>query len=260
MNESVKEKKIVIIGAVRNGERFLPSLFQNIYKIVSYFQEYKIILYENDSNDQSREILLTFAKKDPLNVHLLLEKDLDQKYKYRTERLAYIRNKLLDHVLLHYPKYDYLFNMDMDDVNATPQIAETFHQIFTYVDELWDVQTIHQTKEYYDIWAFRKRGYLEYDCWLQVRKDISKGVSYEVAHQNHIAKYQKPYTLRRGLIPVISAFGGAAIYKIAKLGGREKYIGLNEYGEVCEHVAFHKTLVDEYGVKIMLNPLWINKE
>jgi hypothetical protein len=255
----MKKESIVIIGAVRNGEIFLKNLFKNIYQITSYFEKYKIILFENDSTDQTRTLLQSYVNKD-LNITLLLEDNLDKKYKYRTERLAYVRNKLLDHVLLYYSNYTYLLNMDMDDVNTTPQIAETFHEIFSYDPSLWDVQTIHQTKEYYDIWAFRKRGYIEYDCWLEVRKDISKGISYDIAHQNHVTKYQKPYTLRRGLIPVISAFGGAAIYKIAKLGGREKYVGLNEYGEVCEHVSFHKTLLNDYGLKICINPLWINKE
>ncbi len=257
-----KESSIVIVGALRNGAVYIPAVFANIYKIANKFKKYKILIYENDSTDKSREMLHEYAQKDS-DISLILEDEIDKKYIYRTERLAYIRNMLLYYVLYHYSEYDYLLNLDMDDVNSTSQIADTFDHIFEYDPSIWDVQTIHQSKEYYDIWAFRKRGYIEYDCWFQVKCDLAKQIPYEVSYKNHIEKYQKPYALQRGLIPVISAFGGAGIYKIKKLmegKGEIKYMGLCQYGEICEHVAFHEKLKNKYGARIFINPQWINKE
>jgi hypothetical protein len=256
------DESIIIVGAIRNGEKYIDLIFKNIYFIVSQFKEYKIMIYENDSNDESRNILKNYNQKDE-NINLIFENQIDQKYPYRTQRLAYIRNTLLQKTIEKYNSYTYLLIMDMDDVNSTSKIVDTFHHIFEYNPKIWDIQTIHQTKEYYDIWAFRKRGYIEYDCWYEYFHDINQNkISQEEAYQKHIIKYQKPFQLRRGLIPVISAFGGAAIYKIELLNNAKnaKYIGLCQYGEICEHVPFHTTLVNQYKAKIFINPLWINKE
>ncbi len=257
-----RSESIVIVGALRNGEKYIHALFQNMYQITSMFEKYKIVIYENDSSDNSRYFLNEYAQKDK-NIILLLEDKIDQKYIYRTERLAYIRNILLYYVLHHHSDYDYLLNIDMDDVNSTSMIVDTFPQIFEYDSSIWDVQTIHQSKEYYDVWALRKAGYMEYDCWFQVKRDLANQIPYEVSHQNHISRYQKPFMLKRGLIPVISAFGGAGIYKMKKLkegDGELKYIGLCQYGEICEHVHFHEQLKKKYGARIFINPLWLNKE
>lgn len=257
----LKNKSIVICGALRNNEKYMTSIFKNIYAITSFFKSYKIILYENDSNDNTVPILKSYMEKDN-HLTCFFESNVDNTYKYRTERLAYIRNKLLNYVLENYNDYDYLLNMDMDDVNSTSDIVETLPNIFDYNEDIWDVQAIHQRKEYYDVWAYRKRGFIEYDCWVQVKRDISSGIPYEISYKKHITEKQKPYSLKRGLIPVISAFGGAAIYKISKLieSKEAKYVGLNQYGETCEHVAFHEVLKNKYNAKIFINPLWINKD
>lgn len=257
----MNEKSIIIIGAIRNGEKYINYVFNNMIKIGNLFKKYKILIYENDSNDQTKNILNTYKNKNH-NIEIIFESNIDKIYELRTHRLAYIRNKLLKHVLEKYSDYDYLLNMDLDDVNSSSDIFTTFHNIFDYNEELWDVQTIHQRKEYYDIWAYRKVGLIEYDCWYQVRKDVSNKISYDISYNNHITKYQKPYTLKRGLIPVISGFGGAALYKMNKLVEAKDalYVGLNDYGEVCEHVSFHEVLKKKYNAKIFINPLWINKD
>lgn len=274
----MNEKSIIIIGAIRNGEKYIKQVLNNIIKIGNLFKNYKVIIYENDSIDATKNILNKYKKnniefifeKDNIefifennNIEFIFEKNIDKLYQFRTQRLAYIRNKLLKYVLEKYTNYDYLLNMDLDDINSTNDIFTTFHYIFDYNEEIWDVQTIHQRKEYYDIWAYRKAGLIEYDCWLEVRKDESNKIPYNDSYNNHIAKYKTPYTLKRGLIPVISAFGGAAIYKMCKLVEAKDdglYVGLNEYGEVCEHVYFHEVLKNKYNSKIFINPLWINKD
>ncbi len=258
----MNESKIIIIGAMRNNEVYLNNVLNNIISIGKLFKDYKVIIYENDSMDNTKNMLKRYVNENN-KIEVRSESNLDKKYKYRTERLAYIRNKLLNYVLEKYRNYDYLLNMDMDDVNSTTDIVDTFHNIFTYNNEIWDIQTIHQRKSYYDIWAYRKTGLIEYDCWYRIRKEVAHGMPYEVSYENNVTKFQKPYTLINGLIPVISAFGGAAIYKIPKLleaRSDAKYIGLNKYGEICEHVSFHETLKNNYNAKIFINPLWINKD
>lgn len=259
--DQLKNKNIVICGALRNNEKYIETVFKNIYAITSLFKSYKIILYENDSNDNTVSILKSYMDKDT-NLICCFESNVDNIYKYRTERLSYIRNKLLNHTLENYTTYDYLLNMDMDDVNSTPEIVDTFHHIFDYNEDLWDVQSINQRVKYYDIWAYRKRGLIEHDCWFEVKCDLYNKVPYEVAYEKYIGKFEKPFKMSKGLIPVLSAFGGAAIYKISKLkeGNDIKYNGICHYGEICEHVYFHQILKNKYNAKIFINPMWINKD
>ncbi len=275
--ESDRSPSITVIGAVRNGAKYLDRVFQNILQIANQHfggTSYQIIIYENDSTDNTRKLLQNYQEKI-LQGHLslILEDGLDRRFPYRTQRLAYIRNRLLKEALT-YPnpkisKSDYLLILDMDDVNGeTTDIVDTFHHIFDFSDpSIWDVQTIHQRKHYYDIWALRKRGHMEYDCWQHYFRDVQQGIDPTTVHYEHIAKYQVPYRLTKGLIPVTSAFGGAAIYKMDRLRSipsesLPQYNGLtaDKRGETCEHVAFHEALIRDHKFRIFINPLWINKD
>ncbi len=274
-------KSITIIGAIRNGGRYIDRIFQNILQITTdHFSTYQILIYENDSTDNTRELLLNYQQTIlPNHLTLILENHLDKRFPYRTQRLAYIRNRLMTEALTN-PKFaqsDYLLILDMDDVNGdTTDIADTFHNIFDFSDNgIWDVQTVHQRELYYDTWALRKRGLIEHDCWEQFRKDrdAKKWKDRMECYRENVEKYQKPFGLTKGLIPVISAFGGAAIYKMDRLRQvytQAKEIGSLYYfphyngilqdqsGETCEHVSFHESLVRDHGFRIFINPLWIN--
>ncbi len=60
----LKDKKIVIIGALRNNEVYLESVLKNIYNIAHLFGHYKIVLYENHSKDNTINILKSYMEKD----------------------------------------------------------------------------------------------------------------------------------------------------------------------------------------------------
>lgn len=267
------KKKIVICGGIRNGMAHLGNIFENLSYIQTYFERSHIVVFENDSTDGTAQVLEEAMREEPYyeaHLTLLRETNVDARFPLRTYRLAYIRNRLMEHVLQYHPDADYLLIMDMDEVNsATPDFYETFPKIFQYEDAIWDVQTISQKKHYYDIWALRKRGVIEFDCWEEFTRSFAEGTSTnrEEAHHRFIGRFQRPYPLQRGLIPVISAFGGAGIYQMDLLRRAyptASYVGhspQNRYHrETCEHVAFHTTLVEEFGARIFINPEWINQD
>jgi hypothetical protein len=266
-------KKIVICGGMRDGMTHLSNLFENLSFIQTYFERSHIIIFENDSQDGTGNILEDLKREEPYyeaHLTLLRETGVDARFPLRTHRLAYIRNRLVEHALQYHSDADYLLMMDMDEVNsATPDFYETFPKIFQYENAIWDVQTISQKKHYYDIWALRKRGLIEFDCWEEFTRSFAEGTSRsrEEAHQNFIGRFQTPYPAQRGLIPVISAFGGAGIYQMDLLRRAfptASYVGFspqNKYNqETCEHVSFHESLTYKFGGRIFINPEWINQD
>ncbi len=254
-------KSIVIIGTTRNSEIYLDSVFDNIYQITSHFDKYNIIVYENDSLDNTKDKLKKICNSDS-NIEYIIEARIDILYPLRTQRLEYIRNKLLKIAINNFNNYDYLLIMDLDDVNSTKDISSTFLRIFDYEDDIWDIQAINQRKIYYDIWALRIKNVLEYDCWQKVNEEIKKNIPLEESTYRHVTRFQNLFNNCSNLIPVESAFGGAAIYNMKKLKECRniKYKGLNENGETCEHVHFHKTLKNTYNFNFFINPNWINKD
>ena len=91
-----------------------------------------------------------------------------------------------------------------------------------------------------------------------IRTAIKKGIPIADAKELFIKKYQTPISPDSKVIPVLSAFGGAGLYQ-SKYLKNCKYVGLDELGhEICEHVSFHKGIVDNGG-KMFILPCWQNK-
>ena len=165
-------------------------------------------------------------------------------------RIANGRNNVLEKVqeLNANNEYDYLVMLDMDNITESGKFVDSIDSCFT--DLNWDVLTGNQSDAYYDKWAIRKKGLLDWDCWVEAKKAMSAGMSQSEAHSKYIHVFDKFDTGQR--LEVDSAFGGIAIYKISSIGDC-KYVGSYEDGtELCEHVPFHKCIKDNGG-KIYIN-------
>ena len=106
-------KTVVIAGLARNVENVIEQNKARIDKIGSLFKSYKVIVFENDSTDNTlvalknwnADVLSKVDNCKPLGN----EKDLFRRQKlaeYRNIYLTYIREKYLD--------YDYLIQLDFD--------------------------------------------------------------------------------------------------------------------------------------------------
>ena len=87
---------------------------------INYFLTYKLLYIINDKGK-------IFNKEEEELIKYLKDNGLKQKDN----------------------SYDYLLNMDMDDVNCTTDIVDTFHNIFDFDEQIWDIQAIHQKVKYY---------------------------------------------------------------------------------------------------------------
>jgi hypothetical protein len=239
----MKESKIIFTGTVRNAENHIKKHLENMDKCGEKFKGYAVILYENDSKDSTRKILEDNKKE---NYYYIFEDGV--KEGSRTVRISNGRNKILDKVreINEDDSYDYMLMMDLDEVNESGKFVDTIETCFSYDD--WDVLTANQSDFYYDLWALRKKGDMEYDCWEKVRENPGD----PDAENKYVNSKFKNYPVE-DLLEVDSAFGGAALYKIQSIPEECRYNGVSASGfDTCEHVALH-TCMKEKGKKIFIN-------
>jgi len=242
-NINISEDKlfssVVVVGTARNIEKFLPTTLNKIQMICNCFQKSNVIIYENDSNDKTLEILQDWARKN-VNVEIITEKSLPG---LRTQRIAWGRNIVMKKALEL--NAEYIVVMDLDDVNdklSKDAFLSTLH--ITNID--WAAMTANQTDKYYDLWALRTYDdWMPFDCWECVYKE-QKGEQICVNDRyKHIDENEKP-------ILVKSAFGGLGIYKTKYLAN-SIYDGGKDNNEVCEHVSFNENIMKNGG-KVYINP------
>lgn len=233
-----KLSSVVIIGTARDIDKHLPHTITKIKTIMSLFSKSYVIIYENDSNDKTLEILHKFSRSTP-NVKIINESNVPG---HRTQRLAHARNILMSEALKL--NTEYIVIMDLDEVNSA-LTATNFLTSFEYENTDWAVMTANQNNKYYDLWALRTYdNWMPFDCWECTRNDTI---------DNCVNSRFKKINTNSKPIPVKSAFGGLGIYKTKYIKPTYKYDGASG----CEHVPFNNEIVKDGG-KIYINPKMIN--
>lgn len=246
--------KMVIGGCARNCGGFLPKILKKIKEITKLCSDYQIIIYENDSTDNTLKLLNNF-KNNNQNVTIITEKNISEKIPKRTHRIAYARNKIIEEIYKQNfdQKYDYFMNLDLDDININMDINSI--KKFLNSDLDWDVGTANN-KRYYDYWALRTPK-SNINCWNNgpcTNNKIDLGQWFDSFSGSKIDKNNKP-------IKVLSAFGGLGIYKIKSIKNC-KYDGVERNpskkgtfkDEECEHVTFHECMRNNGNDQIYIIP------
>lgn len=239
----MKNCNVIFAGTIRSVEQYIEKTINNIDLCGRQFNNYILIIYENDSNDNTRKILLD-NKKD--NYIYIFEDNITEPL--RTMRISNGRNKILDKVreINKDNYYNYLIMMDMDDVNISGKFIESIKTCFEYTG--WDILTGNQSDSYYDLWALRKKEDMEEDCWKIYNMNI------HIPNAMNIFVFNKRKNYKPGdLLEVDSAFSGIAIYKLSSIPNDCYYQGKYNLGEEhCEHVEFHRC-IKKSGKNIYIN-------
>lgn len=244
----MESKTLCIVGCCRDVEPYLEKVLSNIDTIYSWWKECKVVVFENDSKDATRQILENWAMTKGGHIQIVTEDGLHLRIQDRVERLAYIRNRLLFHVP---PFFDYMFMVDMDDVFAKPVQKKSFDSCFEL--NSWSVITAN-TDKYYDIWALRVPGLIDYDCWERYYEMRAQGIPKSLAESEAIWRLEEIMTRKKDVMFVHSAFNGGALYRISSIQSCCKFAGRTSAGkEICEHVPF-QTCIRSHGNRILFNP------
>ncbi len=249
-----------ICGTVRNCGQYLDKIFKTMETIGSLFIDYRIILYYDNSNDNTLEKLKEYSLKNNKFIFYNNKTELP----YRTHRLALGRNTCLQFIKNNYPEYEYFIMMDCDDRCFKTFCPNVLKMYLSRGD--WDALSFDHPDGYYDTWALSIGPYVA-SC--HHFKDTGLGGRYVTKLINKVPK--------KALIKCWSAFNGFSIYRTNKFincsyDGRFRidYIppkllvtnikaagGINTIGakEDCEHRHFHFEAIKKNGARISISPL-----
>jgi glycosyltransferase involved in cell wall biosynthesis len=273
----MERRRCVIVGCARNIATQLPKTLDKIEAIRAYWSskyasETAVVLAENGSIDGTKAVLATYQAIHPFTHVLTLDASANA-IKQRTERLAFVRNALLDYVHGHteYHTYEYLLAVDMDGTldNFDPASLDNAFQPSI---PNWDALFANNDGPYYDIWALRNSATgPAFDCWDMYRHLILQlGLTPQQAKPACITQFQRRIPRTAAPIPVESAFGGLGLYRLAATVGC-RYDGLTRFCsaaavgiphnkqigcrmDTCEHVAFHEAMRTRHGAKLFIHP------
>ena len=256
--------KCCICGTVRNCGKYLDKIFSIMEQIGTLFEDYKIVLYYDSSNDKTLEQLQNYATKNDNFVLLINTETL---LKFRTHRIALGRNKCLKTMREKFYYYEYFIMMDCDD-RSYYNIKLNLLKNYLLRDD-WDALSFNHPAGYYDTWALSKRPFV-------VSCHNFKNVGFGQKYITNIIKN----TPRHKLIRCLSSFNGFSIYRTSKfidcwydgrfrldyippkfimenirLAGRVIFPTASNAIEDCEHRFFHFSAVKKHNAKIMISPI-----
>ena len=257
----LKDKSIIICGIVRNAEKGLRRNIPVIQELCSHFGSYKVVIYENDSIDKTKELLAEWLKSDAERIHIIMEDTCSRTTipskkesrgnpffsEKRIKRMATLRNQYLEYIEKKHWEADFLLVVDLDVQYI--DLAGVFSSFDSRED--WDVVTAfgYSTspklrRRYHDTYALTELGKEDVP---QTEKEI-KDLAY---------KYGGALK-KNDWIEVFSAFGGLAIYKFDKVKGLRYQVIPNNDSQVevhCEHYSLYKQMAQRGRVKVFINPI-----
>lgn len=257
--ENVKNKKIIFCGCIRNSASELRSNIPTLEKICSFFEDYRIIIVENNSTDNSKIVLKQWAQNNLRVIPLMYDFDESKYDEHKTPeeyspffvykriiKLVDYRNIYMDYIsnkLNFDSDYITIIDYDLSDINV-----DGFFTSFG-VDFDWDAVTANG---YSYSPLLRRRFHDTYPLF-------EAGMPF-VDSIEKITTYRRIFEpLRKGMpfIRVASAYNGIAIFKSSVRKNLRYYIMFNNYGGIevlNDHVCIFKQMIEQGHDKIYINP------
>lgn len=268
------KSKATFVGCAKNVAINLPAVLENIDRLSRLFEKTAFIFVENDSIDNTVEILKNWGEsREDFVIHSLT--GLDKVIGPRTMRLETCRNLCLAALKKTRPfsTDDVVIMLDMDDVNSKPIEVPGFLTAHDYLIEKKDVAAVTAVQQgaYYDLWALRHPEHFDRDLWEDViDAALAEKLPDPEPFERVFATCDTQFISRESPTEVDSAFGGLGIYKFNALvrnpmpyvGQHTKFLldgGANFYRmQRCEHVSFHLGF-KMLGMKLVIHPSLVNR-
>ena len=231
--------RVVITGLARNVGTILPLTIRRIENLARCFADARVIVYENDSSDNTRLLLARWAasnsrveaisevRDDPVNP---ATRCLD-----RAARMALYRGRCQERVRERFGHFDAVIVVDFDVQGgfSIDGMASSFGQPgWDFVGSNGLICRRH---------GLRMNVLRQYDTWA-LRFDAGLTPLSTAAAAGMVWERGGP------LVPVTSCFGGLGIYTM------EAYRAGSYAGAELEHANFHRSLIALGHDRLFLNP------
>jgi hypothetical protein len=246
--------KALFAGCARDCAVALPSVLDNVDKLSSLYAAAAFVFVENDSKDDTKQLLKEWCDKKRTALLITLDGLLSMQ-PVRGLRLEHARRQYLAALKTYFSDYSHLIVLDCDQVNAGEIDLNAVQRAIEFLESDRSHAGVfsNQDGDYYDMWALRHRERCPGDIWEEVLDCmLALRISDREAFNRTFAKRTFSLPSTAGPLEVDSAFGGLGIYKVGcvlrnagnYVGYKRKQIltmnGPHEVGwEVCEHVSFN---------------------
>lgn len=242
--------KITFVGCARNCISKIDESINVLLSLGKAFSDYKIIIFENDSNDGTQNRLAELAKENI--IELIQFRNLDISFPLRTQRLSFARNQLLSKAISI--DNEYYCVADLDGVIGNEFDTSSFFSNFKYLN-CWDAVLPVNKGIYYDVWAFRHPSLWPWDYEREMNA-ASPILEDSNLLDFYVSRFQNiNFRNLKGWLNVDSAFGGMGLYKLKKFK-YSNYFGLSNQNQLCEHTIFHEKS-KTFDAQIYINPEFI---
>lgn len=254
-----KDKSVVFCGIVRDCAKNLSYNIPVIEKIATYFKSYQVILFENNSKDNTKSILQTWGKSNP-NVHIFLNDFDESKLKNipipkgynpafsrrRIQKMTDYRNMYLEYIEKNKLQADYIIIVDLDvrsiDIRG---VLSSFGTV-----QNWDAiaANSHSLSP-----RFKRRQHDAYALVEDGKEFIPQTEAMIDENRASWALLQK----NMPFIRVASAYGGLAIYRFQAIQNLRYKVLDNLAGGIevrCEHFSLYQQMREKGYDKIYINP------
>ena len=257
----ISQCSIIICGIVRDCARGIRRNRPVIDKLCSMVKDAKVVLFENDSKDETKALLAQWTNECK-NVYAQCEdfntitiptakesKGVNPSFSAkRINKMAYYRNQYLHFIKERKWSADFVIVIDMDlmriDINGILNSLS--------IADVWDMVAANGV--IYSPSALFRRRYNDTYALVEIGEENVPQTEESIKEKQY-----KWASLKKGsqLVPVYSAFGGLAIYRFDGIKDCTYEVLKNNDPRVevrCEHFAICKQMHERGYNRMFINP------
>lgn len=247
--EIMKTKKIVIGALFKDSSHVFHKFRKKMEMLKKYFKDVEIVIFENDSTDNSRTLLLNWENEDN-KFHMIkckennfcLLKNISAinhgiLSSNRMKKMSEYRNYIKKHVDQYFNDYDYFMVIDSDASGSFSMegLAYSFGKKIE-----WDMMSAYGLTG-----IVLTGGQLIYYDYIAYLNNFNTFDELKDAIQINFKRNED-------LIPVNHAFGGLTIYKMSSIKDVDYTPKDGNY--ICEHTIFTNNMKAKGYNKFFINP------
>jgi hypothetical protein len=247
----MKKTKLVIGGLFQNSAHVFEKLKKRLNNLSNYFYDIQIVIFENDSHDNSRLLLLNWENEQD-NVHIIkckennycllktvTAKDHGSLSEGRMKKMINYRNIVKKYIDLNFSNYDYFMVLDTDTSGffSLNGLAYSFG-----TNKHWDA-----ISSYGLVGLVFTFGNLIYYDLISLSNNLDPFFTLEL-----LKTYVYVNSKHSDLIPIKQAFGGLTIYKMSSVKNAD-YSPRNNCNK-CEHTVLLDNMRSNGYDKFYINP------